>query len=193
MTKHLHALHSYIQSGKVSLYSTTIAGFDDVQGFGGIKLKDAYAEQYFLNQCLYYAKGMARYVTVLHIDEFIMPLDTSGATGVAGDSSNKLTFVQDAVRRFSTIDTSNSSVESAVGTQQLSKGHVAVQSHCTYSFLPIDASAPSGGQGNGGAESTAAHTGTVQAPLRVYGIEDPANVFGAWGPGESTWSRGKNC
>lgn len=211
MTKHIHVLQPYIQAGKVSLYSTTLPGYDDVQGFGGIELNDAYAEQYFLNHCLYYAKGMASYVTVLHIDEFIIPVEVPAAVsttsevrvGIDTDSeSKKGTFVQEVVRRFSKVDASNRSAEAngAYSSKDATKHAAVAQSHCTYSLQPAHSSTSASGERMAGAgagtgkegavDRVGATIGTVQAPLWVYGVEDPANVFGAWGPGESSWSRG---
>jgi len=74
MTKLLTILNNYIESAQVTVYSTTMPGYDDVPGIGGIQLHDSYALQLFYQQCLYFSKGLAEYVAISAINQYIIPI-----------------------------------------------------------------------------------------------------------------------
>lgn len=182
MKKYQHALQYYIQSGKLSVYSTTLPGFNDVPGFGGIQLNDLYADQYFLNMCLYYAKGLAAYVTVGRVEEYILP-DYQYVSAPTHSS-----FVSSVLARLSTA------VPVTVTTTSKVYAHSVVhRAACSYA---LTSGSGSSGSSDGvstthtGNASSNADSGVVRAQLHVYGIEDPPGAFGAWGPGESNWGRG---
>lgn len=161
MTKHVHVLQQYIRAGLVSLHSTSLPGYDDVPGFAGVQLHDAVSQQFFINQCLYLAKGLTKYVTVLHADEFLIP---HGKSTLNNDSDSFVSALLDKFEKVSAAIPSNNENSAAV-------------SHCSFALTPTgkDFHAP----------------GTIVGQLHVYGVDDPANSFGEWGPAESSWSRGE--
>lgn len=203
MAKHLHVLRSYIQAGKVSIYSTALPGFDDVSGFGGVQLNDAYAEQYFVNMCLYYAKGMYNYVSIGHVEEYIIP--DKASHGAEDGSSFVHTVLKELV---SSAGVTNNTVSTASrGNNKISGG--TQYAPCTYALSSPTHISPTqtttllhttnlrgsiGGKSNttSSSRSVVKYTvGKVSGKLDVYGIEDPVGSFGNWGPGESAWGRGK--
>ena len=163
MTKHVYVLQQYIQAGLVSLHTTSLPGFNDVPGFAGVQLHDAVSHQFFLNQCLYLAKGLTKYVSVLRADEFLIPYSTKSPP-----DSGQTSFISTLLENFEKTGANLSSTRDS---------SVSV-SHCSFALTP-----------NG----TDTHSpGTVVGQLHVFGVEDPANSFGDWGPAESAWSRGQS-
>eukprot|EP01032_Pedospumella_encystans_P015618 gene15618-17852_t len=203
MAKHLHVLQTYIQAGKVSVYSTALPGFDDVSGFGGVQLNDTYAEQHFVNMCLYYAKGMYNYVSIGHVEEYIIPAKDEVVQG--GE-----TFVQAVLKELVQSGTVvNSSVTASSRSTSKAQSSSIQYAPCSYALsTPVSTSTPSstspfhsnnlrGSVSSSKANSTTStnravdkyNMGKVSGRLDVYGIEDPVNAFGSWGPGESAWGR----
>lgn len=204
MATHLHVLQTYIQAGKVSLYSTALPGFDDVSGFGGVQLNDTYAEQHFVNMCLYYAKGMYNYVSIGHVEEYIIPAKDEVVQG--GE-----TFVQSVLNELVQSGTVvNSSVAVSIRSSSKAQSSAIQYAPCSYSLTTsVSSSTPSstapkqsnnlrGSTSSSKSNSTVSTNravdkytmGKVSGRLDVYGIEDPAGAFGSWGPGESAWGRG---
>ena len=192
MTKHIEVLQQYILARQVSVHSTALPGYDDVPGFGGIQLEDAYAAQFFLNQCLYLAKGMSAYVSVLHADEFIVPTSAveDSSSGVNGSSptageksfvSALLTQLEQGSKLKQTLPSNSSSIRSS-GSKRGARISDTEASVCSFALRAAVSSI-----------SAATTTGeyTPVDSLHVFGVEDPVNVFGAWGPGESNWARGE--
>lgn len=195
MSKHLHILRRYIQSDHVSVHSTTLPGFDDAPGFAGVQLNDAYAAQFFVNQCLYLAKGMARYVTVLNPEQYITPASVDNPT--SGGGSMGSSFVDRILTQFERVGaniTTTSRTRSGRGAHSGGGGNsnttagsaVHPSTYCSFT-LGGAASEHSRKSDN----SSNSSPGRVTGDLDVYGVEDPANVLGAWGPGEREWGRGK--
>ena len=73
MMKLLTILHNYIEAAQVTVYSTSMPGYDDVPGLGGIQVHDSYALQLFYQQCLYFSKGLAQYIAISSINQYIIP------------------------------------------------------------------------------------------------------------------------
>lgn len=65
----------------------TLPGYDDVPGFEGLQLRDTYADSFFLNQCLYFSKGMAEYVLVTKATDHMVPYDLSHTSSTISSSS----------------------------------------------------------------------------------------------------------
>jgi hypothetical protein len=186
MTKHTHVLRQHIKAGQVSLHSTALPGFDDVPGLLGVQLHDAYAQQFFLNQCLYMAKGMAKYVTVLHPEQFVIPANSS-VPGGEGSSfvSGLLAQFESAGARVTTSARSKARGSNSTASSALASSGTAATTYCSFAL--------GAGAVEGSTLSRSHPPGTVVGNMEVYGVEDPVEVMGAWGPGESTWSRGESC
>ena len=204
MAKHLHVLQTYIQAGKVSLYSTALPGFDDVSGFGGVQLNDTYAEQHFVNLCLYYAKGMYNYVSIGHVEEYIIPATDEV---VQGGETFVQSVLKELVQNGTVVNTSVSIISRSISKPQGSNIQYAP---CSYALstpvsvatqtptTPIQSNNLRGSVSNSKFNSTTSSIravdkftmGKVSGHLDVYGIEDPVGAFGHWGPGESAWGRG---
>lgn len=72
MTRLLHILQPYIEMGRVSVTSMALEGFDDVAGIFDMTMVDDYVRYIFHQQCLYYNKGIADYLTFLHGSEYLI-------------------------------------------------------------------------------------------------------------------------
>lgn len=196
MTKHLHVLRQFIQHGRVSLHATALPGFDDVPGFAGVQLNDAYAQQFFLNQCLYLAKDMAAYVTVLRPGEFLVPRTSSQETNGEGVARAERSVVSQLLVQFEKASANvstgarGSALHPSPSTPTTNTASSAT-AHCSFVLragsIPSSTAHSSSVAAPGPAPGPA---GVIAGPLEVYGIEDPPSVFGGWGPGESSWSKG---
>lgn len=61
-------LHDYIEAAQVTVYSTSMSGYDDLPGLGGIQMHDSY------HLCQYFSKGLAQYVVIRSIHNYIIPI-----------------------------------------------------------------------------------------------------------------------
>jgi len=73
MNRYLALLQPFVSRGQVSLSSLALPGFDDVAGFNGLHINEVFAEWLFDNQCLYYSKGIADFVLMMHPHNFLYP------------------------------------------------------------------------------------------------------------------------
>lgn len=89
MHRHVETLKSYINSGKITISSLSLPGKDDVAGFNGLHINDLLAEWIFLNQCLYYSKGVADFVVNLHANEFIFPIFAGNSSSFSSSVSSQ--------------------------------------------------------------------------------------------------------
>jgi hypothetical protein len=72
------ALSSYIKDGFVSIASTSEnRGFQNTDSVLGIQFHRASIEAFQINSCLYMAKGVADFVGVWNVNEFVVPLPPS--------------------------------------------------------------------------------------------------------------------
>lgn len=74
MKSALRILRSYIAEGKVSVVSTSEDEVDLVPSFSGMSWPILGIKLLHINFCLYQAKGVADYVSLLDADEFFVPL-----------------------------------------------------------------------------------------------------------------------
>lgn len=118
MHRYINVLQDYIQEGRVTLISTAMEGYDDVAGFSGMQLNDAYADLFFVNQCLYFNKAMSQYVIALRsASVFLAGLRTNNEKLQARHQKmmeeNNRTIVDDILQYF---DDQNKLLNSMVGS-----------------------------------------------------------------------------
>jgi hypothetical protein len=73
MAVFVRIFHSYIEEGKLSIYSQAGDGLDMILSIGGLSWHRVAMKIFQTNMCLYLAKGTADYVAVLDIDELFIP------------------------------------------------------------------------------------------------------------------------
>jgi hypothetical protein len=73
MAVFVRLFHSYIEEGKLSIYSQAGDELDMILSVGGLSWNKVAMRIFQTNMCLYLAKGTADYVAVLDIDELFIP------------------------------------------------------------------------------------------------------------------------
>jgi len=196
MYQYLQVLSTYIRSGHVSIYSTSLPGYDDVSGFGGVQLNDVYAEQYFVTMCLYYAKGMYGYLSVGNVGEFIVPGDEylysgsgSGSSGSGGGGSGSGSFVHSILSKLVSSAGASSKIPTTTrGSSRVHANSVIQYAPCTYALttqtsgmttIPSTPTQPKvslrGSSGAiiraGSSGASSVNTGLVAGRLDIYSVE----------------------
>jgi hypothetical protein len=77
MKRYMATLRPLISMQRLSVAATNLEGYDKVAGFSGIHLHDEYAELFFMNQCLGYAKGLSSTILFRRINEYAVPMKYS--------------------------------------------------------------------------------------------------------------------
>lgn len=175
MQKHLYILHNYITKGLVSISSISIDGRDDVAGFRGIHLHDGYADWLFQNQCLYYSKGIADYVSVIRGNQFFLPLKSSS-------SSSKITSMNDILNQLN-VDLIGK-FSSSFSTPSL----------LSSSNSPLNKNKKNNRLTGGISRNNRIHTRNFSycfVKFHILQISEPKDSFLVRGPGEESWSSGK--
>jgi hypothetical protein len=169
MRKHLHILHKYIKEGLVSISSISIDGRDDVAGFRGIHLHDGYSDWLFQNQCLYYSKGIADFVSVIRANQFFLPLSSSS-------SSFKILSMNDILNQLN-VD--------LIGKLSSSSS--------SSSNLPFNKNKKTNRLTGGISRNNRIQTRNFSycfVKFHILQISEPKDSFLVRGPGEESWSSG---
>jgi hypothetical protein len=93
MSHILSVFESYIEEGKLSVICQSGDGIDMIYSIGGLSWNRYAIKVFQSNMFLFYAKGLADYVTVLDIDEFFIPrggYTTIGQVILAGEAPQPL-------------------------------------------------------------------------------------------------------
>lgn len=213
MYRHLRFLEGYIQNGKVSIYSMSLVGYDDVPGVNGINLSDEYANLLFINKCLSYTKGVADYLLIAKPTQFLSYLNsTSTNTNSAGKSEEIMNSLISYIRSLKSSD-STTTTSPSQGTKS-SDGLRTNSRHLKQSenLLNNDeketvqnkkpkekkkkiirdntnnSTTISSRRKNGSAKTDTSRRYCMYLVIS-YGIRDPDTVFGPWGPGEAAWKK----
>lgn len=196
LQRHIAVLSPYIKADQVTLTTVGYYGYDNVPGIASagivFKLTDI-IRTIFMNQCLYFAKGIFDVIGIANPSDFLIPISR------VQSNSGLLNFLyrSKARRLLTSLKKSLShGKESSIYhpktprvPRNMSSSHnfnltrKSILPHHlnTAAIQTCDFNASS-------AERSHLHQSFL---LAYYGIADPVDSFGGWGPGESSWSRGE--
>ncbi len=166
---------------------------DDVAGYSGVQLQDEFADLFFVNQCLASMKGMAEFVLISRINQFIFPMETLSSSL---DGSNVL---------YENLRSTIRNTKKSALLDKVQNGYTAF-----YQALSPDESLPSGSSAHVASQRHGSIAGSTSMSLLsessiddkvlpscsirinfIYGVADPEDSFAPWGPGDTKWIHGK--
>jgi hypothetical protein len=168
--------------------------------------QDSFAEWVFLNQCLYFNKGLSDYVAILHPHDFIV----SGTSSPAANSIQQILASLDSIaagsgsasagnsvvhgaRRLADDVSKPTDLTSVVGPAKRGH-HLRGSSNVTGLATTRKSRLAAGGIPHAANltgrpwESTSSQCHFYQ--LSSFGVQDPDTAFGSWGPADTAWTSG---
>ena len=148
-------------------------GFDDAAGFNGVGLHSRLADWIFLNQCLYFSKGIADFVVTTSFNEFMLPVEVPGmGSGLApeiGSFQDVIELAMDVKRkRYFRARNPNPTL-------------TLNDTNPNPNRLPR--------RGNHGQTWDFRKENCFGVRLQGFGVADPPDGFAFWGPGDNFWTK----
>lgn len=156
-------------------------GYDDAPGILGVHLHPRYAEWIFLNQCLYFNKGLADYVAFWKPTDFVASYQ-AGSQGLMSPFQGDLSHLIYTIVHHYTVHHPLESNSSWLPSRSDSS---AIANHALGS--------KSLSQRSASITTSLAITNTKYLPILYIpgnGVRDPDDSFGSWGPGNRQWTSG---
>jgi hypothetical protein len=202
LQRHLAILAPYIDAGLVTLTTVGYDGYDNVAGIANagivFKLSSDILRQIFTNQCLYFTKGIVEIIGIANPSDFLIPVSQPkmniGFLNNLYMRQQQQQFRRSLVGHKKSISSHNQDNNAAVVIHH-HKLHRVPRNISAYHSLKADRmqALPSHATIFQSCDLNASSTATSHPAylLTYFGLTDPADSFGGWGPGESSWSRGE--